>query len=230
MTPKLRIAIDGPAGAGKSTVAREVARALGYTLVDTGAMYRAVAWKALQTQIPLEDEERLVDLAANTHIAFSEEPDGRQQVWIDGADRTDEIRRPEVTEQASPLSALPGIRTHLVAKQRQFAAGGGVVMEGRDIQTVVMPDAEVKIFLEASISERARRRCEELQAKGLDVNRSEIEARIQERDERDRNRAVAPLRPAADAVRLDTDGRTVEEVVTQIVQLTQDAGSSKAAP
>lgn len=213
----LRIAIDGPAGAGKSTVARGVARALGYTFVDTGAMYRAVAWKAQQSGLTLDQEDSLVQLAAEIELAFTEGEDGRQHVWIDGVDRTDEIRQPEVTEFASPVSAIPGVRAHLVAKQRQFAAGGGVVMEGRDIQTVVMPEAEVKVFLNASLKERARRRYAELRARGVEVELEEVAARIRERDERDSRRAIAPLRPAEEAILIDTDPLTAEEVVAQVV-------------
>lgn len=222
----LRIAIDGPAGAGKSTVARGVAQVLGYTFVDTGAMYRAVAWKAQQAGLTLDQPDSLAQLAAEIELAFTEGEDGRQHVWIDGVDRTDEIRQPAVTEFASPVSAIPEVRAHLVAKQRQFAAEGGVVMEGRDIQTVVMPEAEVKVFLQASLQERARRRFEELRAQGVEVEAAEIAARIQERDARDGGRTIAPLRAAEEAIVIDTDRLTVEEVVARVVALAREVASA----
>lgn len=216
------IAIDGPVASGKSSVARQVAQALGLTYVDTGAMYRAVGWKALQGGLPLDDEAQVVSLAEATDLAFVEGEDGRQHVLIDGIDRTDDIRTPAVGQAASKVSTLAGVRECLVAKQRALAAAGGVVMEGRDIQTVVLPDAELKVFLEASVAERARRRYEELRARGQAVELADIERDLQERDDRDRHRALAPLKPAADALILDTDPLSQEEVVARIVALAQE--------
>lgn len=158
-TRRLSIAIDGPAGAGKTTTAREVARRLGYKYVDTGAMYRAVAWKSLQEGIPLSDEDRIVELAGRMDIDFTQGDGSR--ITVDGVDVSKQIRTPEVTRLSSPVSAISGVRRHLVARQRVLAGEGGVVMEGRDIGSVVLPDAEVKVLLTASVDERARRRCAE---------------------------------------------------------------------
>src|SRR2546422_683601 len=150
---KLTIAIDGPSGAGKSTVAKRVGGALGYTYIDTGAMYRAVAWKGLATGVPLEDEAGTIPLAGSTSITFAQGGPG-QRVLADGEDVTEAIRSPEVTRLSSPVSAIPGVRRALVARQQAMGAGGGVVMEGRDIGTVVFPQAELKVFLTASEEER----------------------------------------------------------------------------
>jgi len=225
-TPPRRpcIAIDGPVASGKSSVARQVAEALGFTYVDTGAMYRAIGWKAWQAGLPLDDEAQVVPLAEATDLAFIEGEDGRPHLLVDGTDRTDEIRTPAVGQAASKVSTLGGVRDCLVAKQRAMAAAGGVVMEGRDIQTVVLPTAELKVFLEASVAERARRRYEELRAQGQAVELADIERDLQERDDRDRNRALAPLKPATDAVILDTDPLSQEEVVARIVALARARG------
>ncbi|MGC8668659.1 MAG: (d)CMP kinase [Chthonomonadales bacterium] len=219
----VRIAIDGPAGAGKSTVARRVAAALGITYVDTGAMYRAIAWKGLKAGIPLSDADGFARLAEVTDISFEPKPDGTQAVLVDGADVTEAIRSVEVTQLSSPVSAIPGVRRALVRRQQQMGSQTSVVMEGRDIGTVVLPDAEVKVFLTASPAERARRRWAELRAKGVDASLDEVLAQQQERDERDSNRSHSPLTPADDAVLLDTDGLSVDEVAARIVTLARAA-------
>jgi len=216
---RLTVAIDGPAGAGKSSAARAVARALGYTYIDTGAMYRAVALRALEHGIGLDRPDEIVELARTARIAFEPAPDGGQRVVLDGHDVTDAIRTPEATRLSSPVSAIPGVRTVLVELQRQLGRGGGVVMEGRDIGTVVFPQAEVKVFLTASDEERARRRQAERVAAGAAATLEEVLKEQRERDARDSTRGVAPLRPAEDAIVLHTDGLSLEEVVERIVTL-----------
>ncbi|HZT40913.1 MAG TPA: (d)CMP kinase [Chthonomonadaceae bacterium] len=219
------VAIDGPAGAGKSTVARQVAAALGLTYLDTGAMYRAVAWKALRAGVDTTDEAALADLAQQTEIAFSPVvPDGTQRVWVDGEDVTTEIRAPAVSNLTSAISTLPAVRRVLVAQQRQIGLGSpkGVVVEGRDTGTVVFPQAQVKVFLTASPEERARRRAAELEQLGLPVDYARILADQRERDERDSRRAASPLVAAPDAARLDTDRLTVDEAVARILSLCRE--------
>lgn len=210
------VAIDGPVGAGKSTVARAVARALGYRYVDTGAMYRAVAWAAVQQGVDLHDPEGVAEVARSMAIEFLPLPDG-QRVLADGTDITEAIRSPRISEGASIVSAYPDVRTAMVAQQRRMGTEGGVVMEGRDIGTVVFPDAEVKVYLEATLEERARRRYEEMRANGEPVTVDEVRSALLERDRRDSSRAHSPLRPAPDAVVLDSTALTVDEVVAAIV-------------
>ncbi len=212
------VAIDGPAGSGKSTVARMVADNLGYLYIDTGAMYRAVAWKVLRSGIPQSDHKAITGLAKKLDIRL-ERLDGEQRVLADGEDVTESIRTPEATRLSSPVSAIRGVRDRLVELQRKIGEKGGVVMEGRDIGTVVFPDAEVKVFLTASANERARRRTEELKAKGIEADVQQIAAEIAERDLRDSSRADAPLRQAVDAVLIETDRMTAEEVAARIVEL-----------
>lgn len=211
------IAIDGPVGAGKSTVARAVAQRLGYRYVDTGAMYRSVAWAAMQQGIDLKDRERVTALARAIAIEFAPAPGG-QRVLVGGTDVTEAIRTPPVSEGASIASTYPGVRRAMVALQRRMGEGGGVVMEGRDIGTVVFPDAEVKVYLDASLSERARRRYEELQANGERVTYDEVQAALLERDHRDSTRAHSPLRAASDAVAIDSTAMTVDQVVDEILR------------
>jgi CMP/dCMP kinase len=210
------IAIDGPAGAGKSTVARAVARTLGFTYLDSGAMYRCVAllWLASQDREPAA-------LASGAKIDLGGSPGGSavMRVLLDGREVTDEIRTPEVSEAASRLAADPGVREALVAIQRRLTAGGDWVAEGRDIGTVVAPDAAVKVFLTASPEERARRRAVEL---GADVGTVLAEQTI--RDERDRTREASPLEAAPGAVELDTTGLTLADVVARVVALARAAG------
>ncbi|MBI2201116.1 MAG: (d)CMP kinase [Armatimonadetes bacterium] len=212
------IAIDGPVGAGKSTVAMAVAAALRYRYVDTGAMYRSVAWLAKSQGVDLRDERAVATLARSVSIEFVT-ANGRPRILVNGTDVTDIIRSPEVSHAASVVSAHPAVREGLVAEQRRLGASGGVVMEGRDIGTVVFPDADVKVFLDASPAERARRRYQELVAKGVRVDFESLKRAEEERDRRDTTRAHSPLRRAEDAVVIDTTGLTVEEIVNRIVQL-----------
>ena len=217
------VAIDGPAGAGKSTVARQVASELNLTYLDTGAMYRAVAWKALRNGMATTDAAALADLAQQTHITFLPAPDGAQRVLIDGEDVTTAIRAPELANVTSAISALPAVRRVLVEQQRQMGRRSprGVVLEGRDTGTVVFPDAQVKVFLTASPEERARRRVMELQQIGRPVDYARILADQQERDARDSQRTDSPLVAAPDALVLDTDRMTVGEVVARILALSR---------
>lgn len=216
----LCVAIDGPAGAGKSTVARRVASRLGCTYIDTGAMYRALAWAVRAARLAPDDAEAVCALAARLDVRL--EPGGR--VLVDGEDVAREIRSPEISRLTSPLSALPCVRTRMVALQQAMARRGGVVMEGRDIGTVVLPDAEVKVFLVASLDERVRRRREELARAGVALPLEELTRDIAERDARDASRDVAPMVPAHDAVTLDSDGLDADAVVDRILALCAEVG------
>jgi cytidylate kinase len=216
MSRKICIAIDGPAGAGKTTVACEVARRLGLKYIDTGAMYRAAAWKSLELGIPLEDEDRIVDMVNRLDIRFEA---GDCRVFADGVDVTKAIRTPEVTRLSSPISAIPGVRKRLVALQQEMGEEGGCVMEGRDIGSVVMPDAEVKVYLTASSEERARRRHAERMESGMQADIESLKEEIDERDLRDSTRAHSPLVRVPDAVEIVTDGLTVEQVIERILAL-----------
>ena len=218
----ISIALDGPAGSGKSTIARAVALKFNYIYIDTGAMYRAVTLKALQQKVPIDNGEALTQLARQTLIRFKHiESDGLSQlrVIMDGADVSDSIRSLEVTNSVSLVSAVAGVREALVKLQRDMAQKGGVVMDGRDIGTVVLPDAKLKIFLTASVKERSKRRWLELKAKGIEVDPDELEEQISKRDEFDSNREVNPLRQADDAILIDTTALSIEEVVDRIVEL-----------
>jgi cytidylate kinase len=221
---RVTVAIDGPAGSGKSTVSREVARRLGYAYVDTGAMYRAAALLGLRKGLSESDHDGFVAQAASAAMEFRVGADG-QRFFVNGEDVTEEVRRPEVGALSSPVSAIPAVRKYLTETQRGMAQEGGVVMEGRDIGTVVCPDAEVKVFVTASEEERARRRFRELQSKGIQADLSEVRAAIAERDQRDSSRAVAPLTRAPDAVELVTDGLSIDEVVERILELARKAGA-----
>lgn len=212
------VAIDGPAGAGKSTVARGVADRLGYLYIDTGAMYRAIAWKALEACVPINEQRAVVALALRTDVALAT-VDGEQHVFADGEDVSQAIRTAEATRASSAVSAIPGVRKRLVELQRNMAADGGVVMEGRDIGTVVFPNAQVKIFLTATAEERARRRVEQMREAGVEADPVKIAAEMRERDLRDSSRANAPLVQAPDAVLLDTDGMSIEQVIDAIIAI-----------
>jgi cytidylate kinase len=216
------IAIDGPVAAGKSTIARRVAQGLGFIYVDTGAMYRALAWAVRAGDVSRDRPEAVVDLLERTDIELRPQPDGTNDVFVDGRDITGEIRSPDIGEMASKLSTLPAVRRRLVALQQEMAAGGGVVMEGRDIQTVVLPQAEVKIFLTASAEERAQRRWEELRARGFEAKLEDVLAEIEARDRRDTTREDSPLKPAPDAVHLNTDGLTIEQVVARVLDIARE--------
>lgn len=205
------VAIDGPAGAGKSTVAKLLARSLGYTLVDTGAMYRAVALAALDRSVDLDDGDALAVVARALTLAFV---DGL--LHVDGRSREAELRSARVGDAASRVSRFGPVRDALLGQQRALGRQGGVVLEGRDIGTVVFPDAEAKFFVTASDEERARRRFLELAARGETVDHGNVLGEIKERDRRDRERAVAPLRQADDALLVDTTGRSIEEVVESL--------------
>lgn len=235
MTPRKRpiVAIDGPAGAGKSTVARRLADALGYVLVDTGAMYRVVALAARGAGVAWSDGDGVGRLAAAlvTRGALSFERDAERgvRVRLDGADVTDAIRVPDVGMGASTVSAFQEVRGALLELQRQAGRQGGVVLEGRDIGTVVFPDADVKFFLTARPEVRARRRFDELRAKGQTATFEATLAEVQQRDEQDTMRAVAPLRQAVDAVLVDSSGFGIEETVARMVAAVASAGPRGAS-
>lgn len=215
-----QIAIDGPAGAGKSTVARLVAGRLGYLYIDTGAMYRAVAWAALEQGVAVEDEAALAAIAANPLLRLEAAEDGCR-VWYGERDISQEIRLPQVGNMASPVSAHPEVRRALVARQQEMASSQPVVMDGRDIGTVVLPQAECKIFLTASPRIRAERRWAELAGKGIAADVEQIRGEIEERDQRDSNRAASPLRQAEDAYLLDSSYLTIDQVVEGIIKIAE---------
>ena len=207
------VAVDGPSGVGKSSASRGLARRLGFRHVDTGAMYRAVALLAADRGIPPTDAKALTRLARDVTFEFREREDGAARVLADGRDVTDDIRTPEIGQLASAVSTHPGVRRHLVEAQRALARGCDLVMEGRDIGTVVFPSAPVKFFLSADPSARATRRLKELRDRGLVTDQARVEAEQLERDSRDSSRAHAPLRQAADAIVLDTTSMTLDEVI-----------------
>lgn len=222
---KLTIAIDGPVGSGKSSVAKRVADLLGYAYLDSGAMYRAVAWKALRDGVPLDSPGKLEKLASGTRIDLAR-LDGNLQVLVDGEDVTARIRSATVSQAASRVAAIPGVRVVLVNEQRRAGASSGVVMEGRDIGTVVFPHAELKIFLDASVEVRAERRLQEYLAKGEVLDMPKMLEEVRERDRRDRERIVSPLVRAHDAVVVDNTAMDVEETARLIVLLARDRGAS----
>lgn len=215
---KLVIAIDGPAGAGKSTIAKLVAKQLGYIYIDTGAMYRAVAWKTLKSGTEITDG-RILAVSENIDISLSLHTDGGVVVVVDGAEVTTELRTPEVTAIVSQVARLAPVREKMVILQRRIAERGGIVMDGRDITSHVLPDADIKIFMTASIEERARRRFIEMQEKGYKADIKEIEKEIADRDKTDSEREVSPLIKTEDSVLLDTSNMTVDEVVAEIMKM-----------
>jgi CMP/dCMP kinase len=232
---KLTIAIDGPAGSGKSSVAQRVAQILGYLYLDSGAMYRALALKALQNNgLALSSHRELEELAANTSIELKPTPPDlvsegvKNQVILDGADVTQAIRTPEVAQAASQVATVAKVRELLVVQQQRAGAGGGIVMEGRDIGTVVFPNAELKIFLEASPEVRAERRWKEHEQKGEHLTLAQVVEEVHERDKRDRERKVSPLVRAKDAVLVDNTAMDVEETARLIVMLARERESELA--
>ncbi len=215
-------------GSGKSTVAQRVAEMLGYIYLDSGAMYRAVAWKALRNWVSLDAEEELAELARATRIDLVSD-DGGFRVLVDGTDVTDQIRSPAVAQAASKVAVNGAVRTVLVAEQRRAAAGGGVVMEGRDIGTVVFPDADLKIFLDASVEVRAERRRLQHAQKGEAIEFSEVLEQVRQRDKRDRERAVSPLIRAHDSVYVDNTAMSPEETARLIVFLARERETAAKA-
>ena len=223
---KLIIALDGPVGSGKSTVARRVAELLGYTYLDSGAMYRALAWKTLERGVPLDDAARLEALATDTRIDLAAARDGLH-VRVDGAEVTHAIRTPEVSEATSRISVIPGVRRRMVAEQQRAGRRGGVVMEGRDIGTVVFPRADLKIYLDANVEVRAERRLRELQTRGQSVTPDQMLEDVRDRDRRDKGREASPLVRAPDAVLVDNTAMDVEETARLIVLLARQQGVEK---
>lgn len=212
------VAIDGPAGAGKSTIAKLVAKEKGYVYVDTGAMYRGLAIHFLENGIEAEETGKIVEVCKDADVTIRYE-DGQQQVYLNGKNITAKLREEAVGNMASKSSAIPEVRAKLLELQRELARKENVIMDGRDIGTCVLPDADVKVFLTASVETRAKRRYDELVEKGVPCDLEEIARDIAERDERDSTREIAPLKQAEDAVLVDSSHMTIEEVVSAIVKL-----------
>ena len=219
MEKGLQVAIDGPASSGKSTVAKIIAKRFGYVYCDTGAMYRSVTWAALENGIDVSDTKQVIDLARRIKITFEPgQPD--QRVFVNGHEVTKDIRTEKIAANVSAVAAIPEVRAQMVEQQRQIAQAGGIVMDGRDIGTTVLPDAQVKVFLVASAHERARRRYEENLQKGLATQSlAELEAAIKLRDQKDSTRKVSPLTQAKDAILIDTTSLTIDQVVDEISAL-----------
>lgn len=216
MFEKLIIAIDGPAGSGKSTTAKLLAQKLGYLYIDTGAMYRAVTLYAIKNNL-LGNDEKIIELANKLNIDLKFE-NGQTKVFVDGNDVSESIRSLEVNQNVSPVSKIEGVRKVLVQKQKEMGRNGGVVMEGRDITTVVFPNADVKIFLTATIDERAKRRALEFAQKGQNLDIEKVKENISERDRIDSNRAVSPLKKSEDAIEIDTSDLSIEQQVNLILE------------
>ena len=212
----IQIAIDGPASSGKSTVAKIIAKDFGYTYLDTGAMYRAATYMALKNQLEVEEIEELLALLDQHPISFGRSETGEQLVFVGDVDITHPIRENEVTNHVSAIAAIPEVREKLVSLQQEIAQQGGIVMDGRDIGTVVLPQAELKIFLVASVDERAERRYKENIAKGIETDLETLKEEIAARDYKDSHRETSPLKQAEDAVYLDTTGLNIQEVVEKI--------------
>ena len=215
------IAIDGPVGSGKGTIARRVATALGWHLLDSGALYRLVALAASEKGVALDDVSRLAELAANLDVRFGSDADGNEQIWLEGEDATAAIRTEECGAGASTVAVLQPVRDALFQLQRDFRQPPGLVADGRDMGTHVFTDASLKVFLTASAEERAKRRHKQLKDKGIDVSLAALSRDIEERDRRDSERSVAPLRPAEDARILDSSGISIEAVVATVLDWAQ---------
>ena len=222
------VAIDGPSGAGKSTLARKAAERLHFLYVDTGAIYRSIGWYALQKGISLEQPQAIENLLPELKVALSYGEDGLQHMMVNGEDITDQIRLPEVSAAASKVAAVPAVRSYLLEMQRQLAREHDVIMDGRDIGTVVLPDADCKIFLTASAQVRAKRRCIELEQRGTPQPYEEVLADMHRRDEQDCNRVVAPLKQAEDAVLLDTSELDFESSIDALVQIIKEKIANEA--
>jgi cytidylate kinase len=218
---KITIAIDGPAASGKSTTAREVAQRLGYIYIDTGAMYRAVTLKALENQVNVHDINKVAELAEKVKIEFGKN-NQKTIIYLDGKDVSDDIRAPRIDQQISPVAANPEVRKVMVKKQQEMGRHGGVVLDGRDIGTVVFPKAELKIYMLASVEERALRRKREMEQKGLEIDLDKIENDIRYRDRQDMGRSHGPLKKAEDALEIDTTRLTVEQQVDLILKLAKE--------
>ncbi len=218
MDKRISIAIDGPAAAGKSTVAKVVAKKLSYVYIDTGAMYRAITYAALEQKVDIENEEKLMEVVKNVNIEF-QQGENTQLVFLNGQDVSEVIRTPDVTNRVSIVAKHRLVREEMVRRQQELAEKGGVVMDGRDIGTHVLPDAEVKIFMLASVEERAERRYLENMNKGFDSNLEQLKEDIARRDKLDSEREVSPLKKADDALELDTTSLSIEEVVQKIMSI-----------
>jgi cytidylate kinase len=218
------VAIDGPGASGKSTTTKLVAQALGYTYLDTGAMYRAVTCLALEWKVDPSDAEALAAIAGSMDFRFEGGPDD-VRVLVDGHDRSEDIRTPDVTRHVSEVSAHPEVRRALVSLQRDLGAEGGIVAEGRDMTTVVFPDAEVKVYLDASLDVRAKRRALDFETQGTETTVEEQQDEIAARDRKDSSRAHSPLSRATDAVVVDTTGLTIEQQVEEVLKLARQAGA-----
>jgi cytidylate kinase len=218
MNRRIKIAIDGPAASGKSTTARLVAERLHYLYIDTGAMYRALTLAVINNSLDINDESAILALARESNIVLAADKGGIQ-TFLNGKNVSEEIRLPQVTKIISVISAYKNVRQIMVEKQRNLAKDGGIVMEGRDIGTNVLPDAEIKVFMVAGLRERALRRFKEMESRGINISIEEIEQDIRQRDELDSTRLSAPLKPAADAIQIDTSNLTIADQVSQVLNL-----------
>lgn len=223
----ISIAIDGPSGAGKSTISRKAAEKFGFIYVDTGAIYRTIGLASKTHSVSLDDKAAVIAMLPKLEIELKYNDAGEQHMYLDGKDVSRDIRLPEVSMLASKVSAIPEVRAFLVDMQRDMARKYDVIMDGRDIGTVILPDADLKIFLTANVEDRARRRYAELFAKGMDKPFDEVLSEMKQRDEQDTERAAAPLKAADDAILLDTSGNTLEQSITEVCRLIADRTGRK---